>query len=617
MCGLVGAFGPSAERVSVNLDAALQSIHHRGPDASGKWRSPNCILGHRRLSILDLSNRSDQPMVRDGDALIYNGEIYNHAQMRSDGLFPYSFSTESDTETLLNILRFQGLEALARCEGMFAGAFWKESERALFLFRDALGIKPLYYHIASDSTVLFASEIKAILTLDPAIERQIHWTSLKSYFRYENFGPAQTLFRNIRLVMPGSVLKLNFETLGSNRVTVQEKLNFGMSTPSSAVARYTGTYEDCVKETSIQIETAVRSHLLSDVPVGVYMSGGIDSSLVATLAARNQRKMMAFTGYFETQEPFYDERPLTRKAAKEAGISLVEVPIGPENLLSNFDSLIYSLDEPRMGMGSFSQMVVAHEAAKNCKVVLAGHGGDELFAGYPQFKAFQLLELKKIFSLLSVRGKEWPWILDQLWGYFRTGKVHFAPELYPPPRSLHCVPDKIDEFEKFPDEAPLQQLMNYYQRVYLPGLLLVEDKVSMQSGIETRTPLWSQSLVSWASSIPLSFKIRDGRLKGILRDVARTILPSELLNAPKRGFPTPLRIWFRGPLYGFLTDRLLVPGNRLHRIVAPSEIKKLLESHRRMVLPFALDERRAHRIWILLCLESWIRQFNLDVSEGL
>ena len=208
-----------------------------------------------------------------------------------------------------------------------------------------------------------------------------------------------------------------------------------------------------------------------------------------------------------------------------------------------------------------------------------------------------------------------PWIVHFFWTRLRTGRLSFAPALYPR-RGRDVPPALRAAFLGEEGPRPLDQVDEYYRRVYLPGLLVVEDKVSMAHSLETRVPLWSQELVSWARGIPIGLKVRGGVLKALLRDVAHSLLPPELFDAPKRGFPTPLRLWFRGPLRKFVEDRLLSRDSEVHRIVPRRGVERLLRAHRTVPLPFALDERRAHRIWMLLCLESWTRQFRVRLEEA-
>jgi len=592
------------------LSASLNNIAHRGPDGEGTFfsNSENCILGHRRLSILDLSDAAMQPMSRDGGVLAFNGEIYNHISLRSSRLSGTDFSTHSDTETLTWGLRLEGIDFLHRLKGMFAGAYFDEHSERLLFFRDGLGIKPFYFHIMADSTLVFASEIKAILGWVPGL-RKVSKATLSSYWQYENWKQGPTLFQGIHLLKPGEIFSAHLSSAGKCIIEFQGKLSHGSQFQ-------TEPFSPKNSDTLAVLRNSVKSHLLSDVPVGVYLSGGIDSSLVAALASEERSDLLSFTGYFNTRDAFYDERPLASVVASKFGIEQCTIPIAAQDLQNHLDDLIYSLDEPRMGMGAFSQFVVAKTAAKHRKVVLSGHGGDELFAGYILMKVFWFLKqghgLSEILrSIKSFHGKEWPWLVHQVISRFRDGNLHFAPRLMKVPEGLSVFTNANSCFLEKAGPEPVTQLSNYYRDVYLPGLLMVEDKISMAFGLETRTPLWSQDVVEWASKIPIEEKLLKGQLKAVLKNAAKEILPHDLLNAPKRGFPSPLRLWFRHELQDFLRHRLLSPNNPLQSLIPMKEIKRLLDAHRSIPLPFSLDERRAHRIWILLCLESWMRQYEV------
>ena len=513
MCGFVGVFGPAARALREKLDAAADAIRHRGPDARGRYDAPDgaCALGHCRLSILDLSEAANQPM-RDGDAvLVYNGEIYNHEELRSEQANDAPFLTRSDTETLLRLWRRRGREGLASCVGMYAGALYRETEHALWLFRDPLGIKPLYYARLPDSTLIFASEIKGLLALCPDLPRIGARTALHTYLAFENYPPGVSLFEGLHLLPPGGAWQ--FELTPEGRVKDGDR--FQVPLPRADPAEIPRDREALHREVRRRITQSVSRHLLSDVPVGLYLSGGIDSSVVAACAAESSPGMQAFTGYFRTGDDYYDERPLARAVAERWHFPLRELEIGPARLAEDLDPLMYALEEPRMGMGSFSQFVVAREAARERKVILAGHGGDELFGGYPMFKACRLLEAGLLSGeglrlLCQARGKEWPWIVYQLLHKFRRGQVGFAPRLLPQAKE---VPDGgLFEAET---AHPLQALAAYYVAVYLPGLLMVEDKISMAHSLETRLPLWSQPLVPWALAFPPADRMPGGRLKGL------------------------------------------------------------------------------------------------------
>lgn len=601
MCGVIGIYGKNAPAYFDRLKQTLPQMKHRGPDAANTYLNLDnlCALGHVRLAIVDLTSGANQPFLKNSTSLVYNGEIYNHQKLRHS--LKGHFSTSSDTETLTQGLYEQGLGFLSKLEGMFAGAYHDESKQSLALFRDTLGIKNIYYYI-QDETFFFCSELSTLLALlgeKFSAEKEVLYT----YLSFENYPQSKTLFKNIHHLLPGELLNLS---ITNNELVIQ----------SSFYQRETEkkfhTPSDYITEGKEIIINAVESHLMSDVPLGVYLSGGIDSSLVASIAASKIKGLKGFTGYFENQDGHYDERHYSRIVAEKSHIELKEVPITHLDFKTSFDEVIRHLGTPKMGMGAFSQYIVAREAAKERKVILAGHGGDELFAGYPMHKAFWAMnEGKTIEQLLkSVKAKnlkEAIWILYPQLMKMKSGNLYFAPKL----TSRYPQTSFIKSFVQQPTK-PLDQLNEYYLETYIPGLLNVEDHISMAHSLETRVPLWSNSVVDWAMKIPIQNKMINGKPKGLLKEIAKGIIPNELLSAPKRGFPTPLKEWFRNELFEDVSTRISGENIFLDQFSTQKDRSKLVNSHRCFKLPFALDEKRAHHIWMLLCLESWSRQFGVQ-----
>lgn len=608
MCGISGAFGPSAARLATNARLALDSLRHRGPDANGLYVAPkgHCWLAHNRLSILELSDAGHQPMQLGHRWVVYNGEVYNHSELRAQ-LPRRQYKGNSDTETVITALATSP-RMIEQFEGMFAGAVFSEESRELLLFRDTLGIKPLFYSTLNDGTLVFASEIKAILAILGDRIRRVNLETLSCYLRFENYPSAHSLFDGIHSLPPGGLLRATID----DRNLVEHHLEIFKYRAKDAAPIPEGDL--LVSTIATKLDRSVELHLLSDRPVGVFLSGGIDSSLVAESASRKSTDLIGFTGYFDTGNDWYDERPYVRMVAKRLQIRCEEIAIGPSDFTSEFDRLIYHLDQPRMGMGAFSQAIVARSFARQRPVALSGHGGDELFFGYPSFRAFQALEkganrLKLLLKLLNPRKREWPFLAWATWRKLQGRGFIFAPEI----RGRGLSETLQKEFSCNDSLQLTDKLARYYRDVYIPGLLEIEDRVSMSYSLETRTPLWSQELVAFAERIPAERKMPGGELKHLLRSVARSRLPTELLSAPKRGFPTPLRLWFRKELKGFVRERLLDRrSDFLDSIESRDNRERLLKSHENLWLPNPLDERRAHRIWQLLCLESWQRQYSVE-----
>lgn len=596
MCGLVGAYGPNAFKYSHHIRIATQTIKHRGPDGEGIYQSDDgyCVLGHVRLAILDLSEDASQPMLKADNALVYNGEIYNHNSLRPElKQKKWHFTSSSDTETILAGLSHDGVQFLENLSGMYAGAWYQEKSKQLVLFRDPLGIKPLYLTQLTDSTIIFSSEIKAILAMNSSFSCSVQMDTLQCYLMYENYPQSNTLLQGIESLIPGEVRHYQHPQ-DKHISSIPLKKNNAVDLP----------YSELISQTRDIIEQSVKSHLLSDVDIGVYLSGGLDSSIVACMAARHASNLTSFTGYFVDTDPYYDERNYSRLVARQLGIQLNEVEISPNDFITNFDTIIDSLGQPRMGMGAFSQYMVAKMASKERKVFLAGHGGDELFAGYNIFKGTWLMEHGWVKRpcwpvLRNMTKKEWPWIAYSFLIRVLQNKTAFAPSI----------------FTKTHLNTEHNELLNhYYQNIYLPGLLLIEDALSMAHSLETRLPLWNPNLISWANSINMNDKMPFGQLKGLLKQVAKGVIPDELLSAPKRGFPTPLRKWFRKDLALYIKERLLSESGFLDAILTRKKREQLVHSHLNHPLPFALDERRSHRLWMLLCLESWSRQYKVKIQ---
>ena len=610
MCGFLGAFGPHALNYKERIEDSIQTIRYRGPDGEGSYVSSdgNCVFGHVRLAVLDLSEAAAQPMCRHSSALVYNGEIYNHQflrpQLEKKG---WIFSSSSDTETLIAGLRLNGHSIIKKLSGMYAGAWYDEHSKKLLIFRDSLGIKPLFLAVLSDSTILFSSEIKAIFSVAKDLSRELDEDVLQCYLTFENYPQKYSLFKKIESLQPGESRFFSLET----KSFVQTIKPYHQKDPLQLDTN------ELIHLTRQKIENSVKQHLLSDVPMGVYLSGGLDSSLVACMAARHVAGLTSFTGFFDDKDSYYDERPYSRMVAKQLGIEFNEVKITANDFINHFDKLIDHLGQPRMGMGSFSQYMVARIAGKHRKVFLSGHGGDELFAGYPIFKAALLIQngwlSARFWQVLGhLSYNQIPWVLYMALKRIKGKKTPLAPELFT--RSSFSSATTLENNFNSVSTFPLNDLQEYYQSTYLPGLLLVEDALSMAHSLETRMPLWSPDLISWANRIKIEEKLPKGQLKGLFREVAKGIVPKALLSAPKRGFPTPLRKWFRKELLEYVTDRLLPSSSVLDMIIPPIEREKLIYSHVKRPLPFALDERRSHRIWILLCIESWARQYKVGTK---
>lgn len=616
MCGVFGFAGFREEGL---IRRMADRLWHRGPDNTGFYEGADVSLGHTRLSIVDLSADGNQPMANE-DRTVWtcvNGEVYNHQCIRDKLIRAgHVFRSRSDSEVVLHGYEEYGVDMLRLFNGMFAFALWDAKRRELVLARDRLGIKPIYYWTRGDE-IMFASEIKAFLESE-RFERVRNEQALLEYLVFQNTFDDTTFFSHVHLLPPGMYLRWRAGRIRTGRYWDVELSNGKYACPEEAARAYPE-----------KVRAAVRNHLMSDVPLACYLSGGFDSATVTQCVSEERdQRIRTFTGRFDAG-PYYDESMCARAVADQTNALAREILIRPEDFLENIDDLVYCLDEPKVGMGAFSQYMVAREVAKEVKVVLTGHGGDELFAGYTVFKAFQVREdlmrrpLHALAALATVRPYELPYfvyflLLSGLHPAVRLGlpAVMFRrelakaldPDYYASVRHINPIdaPQGI-AFESGLDKGDRVQYL--YLKTYLPSLFVVEDKIGMAHSLESRTPLCDNDLVDFALSIPLPYKLAGGRSKYIVKEGMRCILPPVLYRQAKRGFPTPLTRWFRDEARDFVTDVLLGAQARQRGLFRPRYVEKLLKAHFRTKVETPLSAMRAQKIWMLLSVELWHRKF--------
>jgi asparagine synthase (glutamine-hydrolysing) len=601
-------------------------IRHRGPDGEGIWIHPHEVaaFAHRRLAIIDLVT-GDQPMTdRAGNWITYNGEIYNYLELRGR-LGKERFETGSDTEVVLHAYRAWGEECLDRFRGMFAFALWDEERQTLFAARDRFGIKPLYY-AQVDDTVYFASEVKALLPFLPSIETDLE--GLKDYLTFQFPLAGKTLFKGVRELLPGHFLRVRNGTLETRRYwDVYFKPDFDHT------AVY---YEDRIQEL---LADSIGQHLRADVPLGSYISGGLDSSIVASLAsAEHGPGLDGFTGKFAF--PGYDESRYARALATERGLDLYEVEITDADFVERIEDVVYHLDFPVAGPGSFPQFMVSELASRHRKVLLGGQGGDEIFGGYVRYLIAYFEQCIKgaiegtmhsgnfivtYESIIPNLGtlREYKPLLQEFW---REGLFENIDSRYF--RLINRAPDLGDEikwellgeyspFETFKTifhgenvgkESYFDSMTHFDFKTLLPSLLQVEDRVSMAHGLESRVPLLDHPIVELAATMPADVKFRDGQLKHVLKRAFGSLLPDEVRNRKdKMGFPVPLQEWVsrRGPVRDFVVDTLSSQAAMSREIIDNAKVLERLDK----------EPRFGRKVWGLLCLELWQRAF-LDQSAS-
>ena len=622
MCGIVGFSRVArAELDRARLDRMTRSLEHRGPDGDGFHLDSDIALGHRRLSIIDVEG-GDQPIYnRDGSlVIVFNGEIYNYKELREelvrDGC---EFTTSSDTEVILHLYQEYGEKCLSRLDGMFAFAIWDGRARKLFIARDRLGEKPLYFQSIGNS-ILFASELKSILAAG-LTEREIDVSSMDDYLAYGYVPAPKTIFQSVQKLPAAHYL-----TWQGGVVSTQKY----WSAQREAIT--TLSYADATKCLLELIENSIRIRLRSDVPVGAFLSGGVDSSLVALLAAREYRgSLTTFNVSFGESE--VDESAYARIAAKVAGTDHHEIRVSALDL-NEIPNLVCQFDEPFADPSSLPTYFVTREASRHKKVCLSGDAGDELFGGYSRYlpEPFEsvLSELPLEFgrSLLSkiasvypesYRGKGW---LSRMSTSGAARYQHKNGVFTPEERARLFRPEYrsiIDQsaylyapyFSEGNDSSCTpSSYMLADQNSYLAEDILVKvDRASMLNSLEVRVPLLDHKIVEFANSLPLQYKIGGGEQKRILRDVARALLPAQLIDRPKQGFGLPLQRWFQdAENKRVLTDVLLTSDSESKQFLDADYISALLRTHRRGGRDFGA------RIWALYWLELWLRNCRAETK---
>jgi asparagine synthase (glutamine-hydrolysing) len=621
MCGIAGyvSRAPSSAPDSV-IARMTDIIRHRGPDACDYYRDPYASLGHRRLSIIDVRD-GHQPMSNENGALwiTYNGEIFNHADLRpSLEQAGHRYRTRCDTETILHAYEQYGVDCVTRFRGMFAFAIWDKDSRTLFCARDRLGIKPFYY-FWDGGLFVFASEIKALLE-HPAISPRFEESLLSEYLHFGYTSGEQTLFAGIRKLMPGHWLRLTPE-----RLEIRQYWEIPQPAPHDR-----RDDRSWIAECRTRLEEAVRTRLMSDVPLGMFLSGGVDSSAIAAIMKplTNGPVKTFAVGY---REEASSELSYARQVAQKIGTEHHEVVISRDDFFSALPKLIWHEDEPISWPSSVSLYFVSKLASEQVKVVLTGEGSDELFAGYGRYNFYLLnMRLLTLYGLLprplrksvrsgiagsrllsagvrrklqhSVLGRRADLealYLDNFYAAFSRAQQQ---------RLLRSpVEATYDAYLRYWNEradAPLLSRMLYAdQKTYLVELLMKQDQMSMACSIESRVPFLDHHFVEFAATVPDRLKLRGGTGKYILKRAVEDLLPRDIVHRKKMGFPTPLRVWLMDPRSASLVDQLHDRDGLLAPYLDFAVLDDLLARHRSGI------EDATDRIWRLLNLQLWGNTF--------
>jgi asparagine synthase (glutamine-hydrolysing) len=614
----------SAEPIG-RLDQALtvmnRLIAHRGPDGEGYWRSADsrCGLAHRRLAIIDLSASGHQPMqAANGAVISFNGEIYNYRELHDALASHWCFRSTSDTETILAAYDRWGVDCLSQLRGMFAFALW-DGQR-LFAARDRFGIKPFYYTIVGN-VLYFASEMKSLLPLLPEIATDPE--ALAEYMAFQYTLGERTLFKHIRSLPPGHALTVEN---GQVRVFRYWDVHYERDRDHTP-----GWFS---REMRDRLSDSIRVHLRSDVPVGAYISGGIDSSLIGILAGREAASgRIGFHGKF-TEFPGYDESDYAEVVCKASGIDLHQIEITATDFRNNIQKVLYHLDTPVGGPGSFPQYMVSELAARHVKVVLGGQGGDEIFGGYARYLIAYLEQALK--ASIDGTQRDGNFVvtpesiiphLTVLQEYKPLIRQLFSKGLFGPldERYFRLIDrsadmenevdwsalDRPGVFARFQaifnsernvkKEAYFDSMTHFDFKCLLPALLQVEDRMSMAHGLESRVPLLDHSVVEFAATIPADIKFKGGQMKHFIKSTFSGDLPQELVQRrDKMGFPVPLKEWFSGELKDMVADVFATQKTR-HREFFNTDA---------ILANFDKAERFSRKTWGLLSLELWHQTFH-------
>jgi asparagine synthase (glutamine-hydrolysing) len=624
MCGIAGfvntdrsdAYGHSILRRMTDI------ISHRGPDDSGVFEQSGVFLGHRRLSIIDLA-AGHQPMANeDGSVhIVYNGEIFNHSDLRPElERAGHVYGSHCDTETIIHAYEQYGADSIARFRGMFAYVLWDKNKQRLFCVRDRLGIKPFYYYW-DGKLFAFASEIKALLQ-HPAISPRLEQELLPEYLAFGYISEERTLFSGIRRLMPGHHLTLDLSGSRPN-LSIHQYWDVPESKPDLSV-----TDADWIADCRRRVEETIRMRLMSDVPLGMFLSGGVDSSTIAALMKRMVTgPVKTFSvGYSEAE---FSELGYAKQVSDAIGTEHHEVVLGMDDFFNSLHKLIWHEDEPIVWPSSVSLYFVSKLASEHVKVVLTGEGSDELFAGYGRYRFYQWNErwLGKykmaVPGPLRSRIRQFIGATSLLSGAHRRKLQHTFLGLGETIESLY-----IDNFysaisqgeqQKFgysgggaspygnflrywnqrPGASPLARMLYADQKTYLVELLMKQDQMSMATSIESRVPLLDHTFVEFASRVPEHMKLRGTEGKYILKKAVEDLLPHDILYRKKMGFPTPLRQWLMDPRAESLLQVLRRKDGLVQDCLDMGAVDELLDRHRRGLVD-ATD-----RIWRLLNLQIW------------
>ncbi len=629
MCGIAGFFTlrhrESVANHAAQLADQIATLHHRGPDAQKSFTGPGVGLAHARLAIIDLSADANQPMASEDGRIqvVFNGEIYNFQELRKEledkG---HRFRTRSDTEVIVRGYQSWGTEVVHRLRGMFAIAIWDDVQDRLVLVRDRVGKKPLYYTVI-DETLLFASEIKGILAW-PNMPREPNYAALHDYLTYQYVPSPQTAFHGIHKLPPAHLMVVQ------RSAAPKIERYYRLPTPTAPRAKPMAN-EDLKQELVRQLREATRLRLIADVPLGAFLSGGVDSSaVVAMMALESTSRVKTFTIGFEEQS--YDERPFARAVAERYDTDHHEFVVKPD-AMRVLPSIVYHYGEPFADSSAIATYYVSQIARQHVTVALNGDGGDESFLGYPRYANFKTAAgvhdrlPASIRSALARAGRLLPRSMSRI-DVVRRGRKLLAgldgddvsrqyepfiayfsdaakEAIYGDRLAPYLATSSLDALESYFAEAPTPATGAAWADVhtYLPDDLLVKvDVASMAHSLECRSPFLDHVLMDWAATLPEDVKLRGSETKLLLKQAMEPYLPHDLLYRPKMGFGVPIDHWLRTDMRAFAYETLLSGPATRRGLFNLNEVERLLDGH-------CAGIGNAPRIWALLMMELWFQMW--------
>jgi asparagine synthase (glutamine-hydrolysing) len=615
MCGIVGFIkkGEFSNYDSLSvINLMTDKLKHRGPDSSGVWinENNNIALGHRRLSVLELSDSASQPMLSDDKrfVIVFNGEIYNHHELRKE-IPEIHWRDNSDTSTLINLIQRKGIEyTLNKINGMFAFSIYDNLKNILIVARDRAGEKPLYYGDIQN-TFVFSSELKSIVS-HPEFKSNISQSSLSSYFKTGYIKSPNSIYHNIYKLPPGSYLEIDlnnykFEYTPKYYWTIENVIK------NKCTNRFQLPYKDAVDELDFLLNKVIKKQMLSDVPLGSFLSGGVDSSLITSIMQFNtNNKVKSFSVGFNEKK--FDESSFALNISKHLGTDHTETIMNSDDAFKILMNIHNIYDEPFADSSQLPTIFVSQIAQKNVTVSLSGDAGDELFCGYDRYIRFS--KLWKLIDLVP------DFIKPILYKYFNNNivinilkcknSIEFYTYMTSQSKDVFYLINKIEsEIPKFfiniKNLNYLEQMMYWDFKNYLCDDILVKvDRAAMSTSLETRVPFLDQDIIEFAWRLPINFKYKSGVTKAILKDVLQKYIPRELFERPKMGFGVPISHWLKTTFRDLLEEALSESNLKKSGYLNSSAINKILKDH--------LDNVKDNstQLWTIFMFQLWFLNNN-------